>query len=67
MTWSADQQSRTIEGVTCRIEREGTRWRYQASLTVGATLLCADGRCASEQEARDLCERLAMGLVRVMA
>ena len=64
--WSADQQSRTIEGVTCRIEREGTRWRYQASLTVGATMLCADGRCVTEQDARDMCERLAVGLVKVM-
>lgn len=58
--------TRATHGVTLRISREGLRWRYNAQLVVGGTLLCADGRCATEGEAREICERLAAGLVRVL-
>lgn len=66
-SWTTDMATRTVNGVTSRITREGLRWRYNAQLVVGGTLLCADGRCDTEREAREICERLAAGLVRVLA
>lgn len=50
--WHTNESELTIDGATCRVTREGLRWRYQVSYVAGPTLRHADGRADTEDAAR---------------
>ena len=62
MTWRTDEQTATLHGAMCRVVREGRAYRVTVALSVGAVVLRGEAVATSEDEARSLCERLAMGL-----
>lgn len=57
--WLADEIRAVIDGATCRVSREGLRWRYQVSFVAGKSLLLADGYEDSEEAAREAAEGVA--------